>query len=129
MKLQAPAIGFGRGMTEAIVANGTQARGQNMTQVTGDKFGARQREDFPSIVAVAVLPPKDNMGVGEAEDARVGNGGAGDISAQVFEGGGAAAGRLDMHAPVLVPDIRINLPTLLVQKPSQMLAKGGLEVG
>ena len=67
--------------------------------------------------------------VGHAQEARVGDRGAGDVSAEIFEGGGAGAGGLNMHAPVFAPDLRVHLPAVLLKEAVEVLAESALEVG
>ena len=64
----------------------------------------------------------------DADHACIGDGGARDVSAQVLEGAGSGTGRLDMHSPILAPDLRIDLPIVLLEQAVEVLAEGGLQV-
>jgi hypothetical protein len=58
-----------------------------------------------------VLITKSDLTVFEFEDSVVAEGHAEDIGGQIFEHGLAAAGRLTVHDPVLLPSWRGNLGT------------------
>ena len=104
MQLDAQPVGLGRRMTEAVIANRAQAAWENVPKITFDKLDPWQSAGLAAMARVAILPLEGNGAVGDLEDSRVADGGAGDIGAQIFEGGGTVAGGLNVHAPILVPD-------------------------
>jgi len=123
MKLDAQAIGFGCWMTEAVVTNRAQSGGQDVGEIAADKFDPGQFQDFGSIVVGAIFPTKGDGLIGDLEDSPITNGGAGHVSADVFEGGGAGASGLDVHSPLFGPDVGIGLPAVLFQEAAHVLAE------
>ena len=80
------------------------------------------------VVVGAVFPAKGNRVLVDLEHAGVGDGGAGDISAEIFERAGSRTAGLDVHAPVFAPDLRIDLPVIVLEESVEVLAESGLEV-
>ena len=64
----------------------------------------------------------------DPDHAGVGDGGARDVSAQILQRAGSGAGWLDMHSPVLAPDLGIDRPIVLLEQAVEVLAEGGLQV-
>jgi len=58
---------------------------------------------------LAVLITKGDLAVFELEEAVVAEGHAEDIGSEIFQGGLAAADRLTIDDPILVPDLRGQL--------------------
>ena len=86
-----------------------------MTQVAARELDSRQGHRLGFVVVAAILPEEgDRTGI-HPQHAGIGDGGAGDIGAEVFERAGARTGRLDMHSPVFAPDFRIDLPVVLLE--------------
>ena len=68
------------------------------------------------------------MSVG-VEDTMVADGGAADVGAEVFDGGGSRTKGLDVDAPVGVPDGGVHLPIACLEAGTEVAAEGGLESG
>src|SRR5687768_3867651 len=100
-------------MTEAVVTNRAQSPRQHLAQIAPDKLNAGERESFVAVAGVPILPAEGNGVVGDLEEAPIADGGAGHVSAEVFEGAGAVAGRLNVHTPILAPDTGVHLPLVL----------------
>jgi hypothetical protein len=128
VKLDAQAIGFGGGMTEAEVTDGAQPGRQHMTEVAARKLNARQGQCAINVLTGAVLPAKGYRVLVGLDHAGVGEGGARDVSAEVFESAGSGTAGLDVDAPIFAPDLRIHWPVIVVEQPIQVLAEGRLEV-
>jgi len=128
VKLHAQSIGFGGGMTEAEVADRAQALGQDVTEVTTRKLHTRQSQGAIFVLAGAIFPAEGNGVLIDLENAGVGDGGVGDVSPEVFEGAGPGTAGLDVHAPILAPDLRIDLPVVVFEQSIEVLAESGLEV-
>ena len=91
-------------VAEAVVADGAHAGRQDMEEISPDELGAGNGLVAPRVALGVVDPAEgDGMVVG-CEDARVADGRAADIGAEVFDGGLAVAEGLEVDAPVLVPD-------------------------
>lgn len=108
VKADALSLVFGSGMAEAVVANGFESAGQHMAQVTPNKLPPFNRLGFLHVAVGTILPGEGDVGVGERLDARVGNGGAADVGAQILDGVEAVAKGLELDAPVLLPEARID---------------------
>jgi hypothetical protein len=59
------AFGFGGGVAEAVVTDGSQAARQDVAEVAFDELGAFQRFDALGVAVGAVLPAEADMGVGD----------------------------------------------------------------
>jgi len=129
VQLHTQTVGLGGRMTEAVVADGPQASGQNMPQIASCKLRAWQGGSFQAVGAVAIFPAEGDGLVGDLEDAPIADDAAGDVGAQIFESGGSIARRLNVHAPVGAPDVWVDLPVVVFKKIAQVLTKGGLEMG
>ena len=68
------------------------------------------------------------MSVG-VEDTMVADGGAADVGAEVFDGGGSRTKGLDVDAPVGVPDGGVHLPIACLEADTEVPPEGGLESG
>ena len=68
------------------------------------------------------------MSVG-VEDTMVADGGAADVGAEVFDGGGSRTKGLDVDAPVGVPDGGVHLPIACLEAGTEVPPEGGLESG
>jgi hypothetical protein len=100
-----------------------------MPQIALNKFPARQSGRFQAVGAVAILPAEGDGVPGDLADARISDGSAGDVGAQIFKGRGAAACGLNVHAPILAPDLGVHLPAMDLEELAQVLTEGGLEMG
>lgn len=98
------ALDPGRRMAESIMADRPQSAWQDMAQIAVDELRAFDGLDARGVAVGAVLPAEAHMGLGERNDARVADGGAADISAEIFDDVFAAAEGLQVDAPVLLPD-------------------------
>jgi hypothetical protein len=126
--------GFGRGMTEPKMPHGLESPGQHMPEVTLNKLHPLDRLGLLNAAVLPVLPGEGDMGVGDRADAGVADGGAADVGPEVFDDVLSAAKGLKMHAPVPVPDLRINgrqitFPGQLIESLLKAFAKGGLRHG
>ena len=100
-----------------------------MAQVTPDEFHAGQGEFFGLVVIRTVFPAEGDGVRIDLEHTGIGEGGAGDIGAEVLEGAGAGAAGLDMYSPVFAPDRGIDRPIVCFEQPIEMLPEGGPEMG
>lgn len=128
MTLDAQPFGAGRRMTEAVGANRAQPAGKNMPQIALHKLDTREGADFGAIGRLAILPAEGDGGVVNPKDAGIADGGARHVGSQVFEGGPAVAGGLNVHAPVPAPDAGIDLPVVGLKEIAQTLPEGRLQV-
>lgn len=127
--MHAQAVGSCRGMTKAVVADGAQSDGQHVTAVAAEELNPRDSFCFPTAVIGPIFPAESDGGIGEGEKARVVNGGAGNVSAEVFDGGSTGARRLDVNAPVFIPNGRIDWPAVFFKELVEVLTEGALQVG
>ena len=98
-----------------------------MAQVAADELDARQGQRLKTIVSAAVFPAEGDGGFIDGHEARIGDGGARDVGAQVVEGAGPEpAGWI--CTPQWSPDLRIDLPVVLREQLAKVLAEGGLQV-
>src|SRR6266478_8933062 len=116
-------------MAKAVVADGAQSCGQHLPQIAADELDARQRQSLGSVVVGPVFPAEGDGVLINRENARVGDGGASHVSAEILEGGDSGACRLDMDSPIFTPHLRIHLPALFLKEAIEVLAKGALQVG
>ena len=128
MKLHAQSGGFGGGMAKAVIAHGAQSPGQHVPQIAADKLYARQGEQLAAILMGTIFPTERDGLAGDSEQARITDGGASDISAQILNGGSSGASRLDVHTPLLAPDLRVDLPIVLFKQLVEVLSKGALQM-
>lgn len=129
MELNAEPVGFGGRMAKAVVTNRAQPHGQDVAKIVAHEFDAGQGFCFGAVVVGTIFPTKDDGVVCDGCDASIVDGGAGDVGAEVFDSRSAGTGGLDVDTPVLAPDLRINLPVLLLEQLTEVLTEGGLEVG
>ena len=102
-------------MTKAVIAHGAQSPGQHVPEIAAHKLDARQSERLATVLMGTIFPAEgDGLG-GDRQQARVSDGGASDISAQILNGGSSGASRLDVHTPLLAPDCGIDLPIVLFE--------------
>ena len=101
MELHAHAVGAGGGMTEAVVADGSEAAGENMPEVERDKLQAREGADLAAVARRPVLPAEADGVIVEAHHAGITEGSAGDIVAEILEGRAAVAGGLNVKTKEL----------------------------
>ena len=111
MQLDAQSVGFGGGMTEAVVADGAQSEGQRVAQIVADEFSARQRLELRAVMVGAIFPAETDGVVGEGRHPRIIDGGTSDVGAEIFDGASAGAGGLDVHSPIFSPCLSGWLPT------------------
>src|SRR5215472_14122802 len=100
-----------------------------MAQIAAEEFKGWECFGFGAVGIGSILPAEGEGVVGEGEQARIGDGRASDVSAQIFEGGSSRTLGLDMHAPVFAPDGRIHWPALIFKELVEVLTEGALQVG
>jgi hypothetical protein len=115
-------------MTEAVVADGTQSTGKNMSEVAGCKLNTADGGGFAPVVFGAVFPTEGDGVIGDLDDAGIVDGSACDVSAEIAQSGAAGTGGLDVNAPGFVPDGGIDLPVVFFEQPVKVLAKGSLQM-
>lgn len=120
-------VAHGGGVAIAIIADGAQAAGEDMAQVSRHKLSSGDGFGLETIF-VAVFPEEGDRFVGEGNNAFVADDAAGNISAEVSNGMGSEPDRFDMNAPVLGPDGGIDLPAFRGKETPEMLPESGLEV-
>lgn len=108
------ALGLGGGMTVSIVAHGTQTAWQDVAEVAFDELAAWDGVDARSIAVSAVLPAEADMAVGDGNDAGVADGGATDISSEIFDYVFTTAEGLKMNPPVLLPNSGIHVGQVML---------------
>lgn len=126
--MHAQAGSFGGGMTKAVIAHGAQSPGQDVSEIAAHKLYARQGEQLAAVLMGAIFPAERDGLAGEREQACVVDGGAGNVSAQVLNGGSSGARRLDVHPPLLGPDLWVHLPIVLLKQLVEVLSKGALQM-
>src|ERR1700685_4111882 len=100
-------------MTKAIVADGAQSGGAHVTQIAAHELDSWERFYFGAVVIGTIFPTESNGVASEGEDPCIVDGGASDVSAEIFNRGSSGAGGLDMNSPHFGPDLGIDLPTVL----------------
>jgi hypothetical protein len=125
-------------MAEPIATDGAHSKGQDVPQVAGSKFDARQGLGAFGIAPGAVFPGGRDSAVADSKHAGVGDGGAANVSAKVLNDAFAIAEGLEVDAPVFFPNRRINwrqgpafraltqCVELLAKKTAEGCAKHGL---
>ena len=98
------AFDLGGGMAKPEIPHRTQSAWQDMAQISSNKFRAFDRIDVLRVAVGTVFPPETDVGIGDGYDAGVANGGAADISSEIFDDVFTTAEWLEVHTPVLVPD-------------------------
>jgi len=126
MKLNAHPLGFGAGMTEAVITNGAQSSRQDVPQIALDKLDARNGRCFYAVVIGAIFPPEGDGVIVDSNNSGIVNGRASDVSAEVLECGGSGASRLNVHSPIFRPDGGIDLPVVFFKETIEVLPKGRL---
>lgn len=86
-----------------------------MSEIMAHEFDAWEGLCFRAVVVGTIFPAKGDGVVGEGEQARIVNGRASDVGAEIFDGRSAGTGGLDMHSPSLAPDLRVYWPVLLFE--------------
>lgn len=99
-----------------------------MPEVTRHELHPADGGGLTPVLFGSVLPTEGNGVIGDVDQARIVDGGACDVSAQVFEGAATGTRRLNVYAPVLVPDDGIDLPVVLFQQLIKVLAEGGSQM-
>lgn len=107
-------------MEIAIITDGAEAAREDVAQVAFDKLPSGHGFGLEAFF-VAVLPEEGDGLVGEGNDAMVADDAAGDVSAEIPDGVGAGAGRLDVDAPFLGPDSGIDLPATDFEEAAEMV--------
>src|SRR5512140_1828203 len=125
MQLDSHPIGFGGGMAEPVIPERAQSSGQDMAQVAACELNPGQSEFSASIAVRAVFPAEAYRLWIDPDHAGIGDSGARDIGAQILQRAGSGAGRLDMHPPVFAPDLRVDLPIIVLEQAVEVLAEGG----
>src|SRR5262249_55138110 len=128
VQLDAQSVGFGGGMTKAVVADGAQPGGQDVTKIMANELDARQGFFLLAVVGGTIFPAAGDGGLGEANHARIIDGGASDVGPEIFDSRSAGTGGLNMHSPILAPDLRVHLPVMFFEQLRQVLAEGALQV-
>ena len=106
-------------MAEAVAADGARSERQDVAQVAGYELGSGHCLGAAGVAAGAILPGKSDALIIDGEEARVADGCAANVGAEIFDGVGPVAEGLQMDTPVLVPHRRIDgwqvgvLPQLL----------------
>jgi len=108
MEGDALAVGFCSGMAEPIATDGAHSKGQDVPQVAGGEFDARKGLGASGIAPGAVFPGERDSAVADSKHAGVEDGGAANVSAKVLNDAFAIAEGLEVHAPVLFPNRRLN---------------------
>ena len=127
MELNAGPVGLGGGMTEAVVADGSQAAREDMPEEARDKLHAREGADLVAVARRPVFPPEADGVIVHAHHAGIAEGGAGDLVAKILQGGTAVAGRLNVNAPVPAPDGGIDLPPMNPKEFAEVFPEGRLQ--
>ncbi len=91
-------------MHETTIPDRPQSAWQHMPEITGGEFSTAEGFHPLGIAVGAVLVKEGDVGVGHREDARIGDRGAADISAEIFDDIFPAAEWLQVDAPVFLPD-------------------------
>jgi len=95
-------------MHETMIPDRPQPARQHMPEIAGDEFSTAEGFHPLDIAVGAVLVKEGDVGVGHREDARIGDRGAADISAEIFDNVFPAAERFEIDAPVFLPDGRVD---------------------
>jgi hypothetical protein len=96
MQLDAHPIGFGGRMAEAVMADRTQSAGKNVAQVAAHELNSGQSQ-FPAAITLgAVFPTEGYRVLSDLQHAPIGEGGARDVSAQIFERAGSTTAGLNV---------------------------------
>ncbi len=68
VELDAQAIGFGGGMTEAVVTDGAQSARQHVTQITRHELNAGDRGNLTPVIFGPVLPAERDRLIGDVDE-------------------------------------------------------------
>lgn len=79
-----------------------------MRQIAGHKLHTRHRLGLDDVAVGAVFPGEGDVGVGDREDARIADGRATEIGAEIFDGILTVAKGLEPDTPVRLPDAGID---------------------
>jgi len=115
-------------MAKAVVADRAQSDGQHVAQIVAHELNPRQGLYFGAVMVRTVFPTEGEGVVAEGEHARIVDGGASDVSAEIFDGRSTGTGRLDMHAPIFAPDLGVDFPVLFFEQLVEVLSEGVLQV-
>lgn len=118
-----PAL-FRRRMAEAVIADRSHPFGKDMPKVAFNEFEAGQGFRFLMAAVVPVYPSESDALLIDCDDPGIGDGGATNVVTEVFDRVGSVAERLDLDAPVLVPDGGIHLPLTLTESLVKMCPEG-----
>ena len=78
-------------MAEAVAADGAQSKRQDVAQVASHELGSGDGFRAPGVAAGSVLPGKGDALIIDGEEARVADGCAANVGAEVFDGVGPVA--------------------------------------
>src|SRR3974377_411263 len=109
-------------MTKAVVADRAQPGGQDVTKIMAHELDGRQGFYLGAVVVGAIFPAEGEGIISEGHHPRIIDGGASDVGAEIFESRSAGAGGLDMHSPILAPDLRVHWPALFFEQLVEVLA-------
>ena len=101
-------------MAEAVVADGSHATRQDVAKISPNKLDAFEGLHFGRVAVGAIFPAETQMAVADRYNSQVADGGAADISAEVFNNTFATAEGLEIHAPVFLPDGGIEGQSVVV---------------
>jgi len=99
-----------------------------VAQIVAHELDAGQGFYFGAVMVRTVFPTEGDGVVAESEHARIVNGGASDVSAEIFEGRSTGAGGLDMHAPIFAPDLGVDFPVMFFEQLVEVVSEGVLQV-
>ena len=99
-----------------------------MTQIAAHEFDTRQRFELGAVVIGTIFPAERHRVVSNGDEPCIVDGGASDVSAEIFDGGSTGASGLDVHSPIFGPDLRIDLPIVLFKQLVEVLSEGALQV-
>ena len=128
-KLDALALLLCGRMEEPVMAHGVHLGREDVAEVAADELDAIDFERSLDVAVIAIFPAEGDGVVAGGNESAVGDGGAGDVSAKVFDGRCARAAGLDVDAPLLRPHDGMNGPIAHIELAAEGLFEGGLEHG
>ena len=94
---------MGGGIEKAVVADGSHATRQDVAEISPNKLYAFEGLHFGRIAVGAIFPAETHMAVADRYNSRVVDGGAADLSVEVFYHTFTTAEGLEIHARVFLP--------------------------
>ena len=98
-----------------------------MPQITRHELHTSQRTSLRAIAGIPILPAERDGILPHPNHSRIADGRARHVVSQILQRAGSIARGLDVHTPVLAPDVRIDLPFVALKKLPQMLSEGRLQ--